>query len=271
MLRHHRPGFPLSDFVECFWTFDGFQQAHAKERIMPDGALTLVVNLNEDRTRIYDRRDFDRCETFNGSLLVGPQTEFFVIDTAEQLSVAGIQFKPGGAFPFFDPPPDELQGLQVPLDALWGGFAGDFREKLLRAGTGQAAFEVIETALLARLQKPDRHPAVTYALGKFMNEPHVARVADVIDETGFSARRFIQLFREQAGLAPKVFCRVQRFQRALRRIVSGSEVEWAEVALEAGYFDQSHFIHDFRAFSGINPTAYRCAKPRHINHVPIPD
>ncbi len=272
MLRVRRPAPPLDAFVKLLWTFDGFTQAHAKERIMPDGALALVVNLHEDRTRIYDRNDFNRCQTFNGAIVAGAQSEFFVIDTAEQLAVAGVQFKPGGAFPFFDPPADELHGLHVPLDALWGNFAQELREQLLEAGRADRAFDVMEDALLARVRGPlERHPAVDYALREFLAAPESARIAHVADRTGFSTRRFIELFRRQAGLTPKRFCRVQRFQRALRSIASGRPVEWTDVALDGGYFDQAHFIHDFRAFSGINPSAYRATNLRHMNHVPILD
>jgi AraC-like DNA-binding protein len=270
MLRRRRPGPPLCEFVEALWTFDGFVQAHEKERIMPDGALALVVNLHEDRTRIYDPRDFNRCQTLNGCLAVGTQSEFFVIDTAEQLRVAGVQFRPGGAFPFLGMPAGELHGLHVELDALWGGCARELRDRLLEAGTGEAAFDVMEEALLARARgRLERHPAVGYGLGRFLARPEMASIGRVTAETGISPRRFIELFRREAGLTPKLFCRLQRFQRALARASLGERVEWTDVALEAGYFDQAHFIHDFRAFSGINPSAYRAANPRHPNHVPI--
>jgi AraC-like DNA-binding protein len=71
------------------------------------------------------------------------------------------------------------------------------------------------------------------------------------------------------GLAPKLFCRVRRFQKVVRMISAGQPVDWAEVALTCGYFDQAHFIHDFRAFSGINPTSYLADYIEHLNHVPI--
>jgi AraC-like DNA-binding protein len=95
------------------------------------------------------------------------------------------------------------------------------------------------------------------------------RVSDVSGEIGLSPRRFIEVFKQQVGLTPKLFCRVRRFQRVLRRIYRREEVEWADLALSCGYFDQAHFIHDFKAFSGINPTAYVAAGGRHQNHVPI--
>ena len=73
------------------------------------------------------------------------------------------------------------------------------------------------------------------------------------------------------GLTPKLFCRVQRFQKVLRRIRTGREVDWTGVALDSGYFDQAHFIHDFKAFSGLSPTAYAAHRTEHLNHVPILD
>ncbi len=129
---------------------------------------------------------------------------------------------------------------------------------------------MLEVELLARLaERRTRHPAVGYALSEFRRGPHASRVSRVSGAIGLSQRRFIQVFRQEVGLTPKLFCRVRRFQRVLSRIYRHEDIEWADVAVGCGYFDQAHFIHDFRAFSGINPTAYLAAGGRHRNHVPI--
>jgi AraC-like DNA-binding protein len=78
----------------------------------------------------------------------------------------------------------------------------------------------------------------------------------VLRETGLSERRFIEVFHEQVGLTPKAFCRVRRFQRVLKSVHGAREVDWAQVALDCGYYDQPHFIHDFRGFSGLTPAQY---------------
>src|ERR1700704_4631802 len=138
----HIPKPPLSNFVELFWFYDGFPPcAHQKERLMPDGSVELVINLREDEARIYDREDFDKCERLPGALLCGPHSNFFVIDTEEQASVIGIHFKPGGAFPFFKLPVDELHNQHVGLDDLWGTDAGLLRERLLEAATPEDKFK----------------------------------------------------------------------------------------------------------------------------------
>ena len=100
--------------------------------------------------------------------------------------------------------------------------------------------------------------------------PHTRTVAEVTGLIGLSPRRFIQVFSAEVGLTPKLFCRIRRFQRVVRHIAKEERVEWADVAADCGYFDQAHFIHDFRAFSGINPTTYLAQRTEHLNHVPIP-
>lgn len=269
-LQSRKAAPPLDEFVNQFWLFEGTAQPHGKERALPDGCAQLIVNLREDQHRVYDRRNFDRCESTNGCLLVGPQTEFNVIDSPGRMSLAGIHFKPGGAYPFFGAPADELLGVQMPLDLLWGRLASELRERLLESATPDEQFRVMEQTLLARVTLPlGHHPAVTFALRQFQTGPYRKTVAAVTEQTGFCGRHFIEVFRREVGMTPKLFCRLRRFQQALESISSGRRIEWTEVALEAGYFDQAHFIHDFRAFSGINPSTYREARPQHRNHVPL--
>jgi len=220
--------------------------------------------------RVYDRQDLGKYDKLRGAALVGPHSEFFVIDTAQQRNVIGVHFKPGGAFPFLPLPADELHGRHISLEDVWGGWAAELRERLLAAKSLAGRFCILEAALLARLWRPlERHPAVDFALGRFRGGPQTPTVGEVTEESGLSSRRFIELFRQQVGLTPKLFCRVRRFQEVLRRVAPGQRIDWTDVALSCGYFDQAHFIHDFRAFSGISPTMYAELRTEHTNHVPI--
>ena len=94
-------------------------------------------------------------------------------------------------------------------------------------------------------------------------------VAEVVDKAGFSQRRFIQLFGEQVGLTPKIFSRVSRFQRVVQIAHGAREIDWADLALDCGYYDQAHFIHDFQSFAGITPSTYLLQRAQHLNHVPL--
>jgi AraC-like DNA-binding protein len=272
LARHYIPRPPLSNFVELLWLYEGYSQPHDKERLLPDGSMELVVNLKEDEARVYDRRDPSKFQSTRGALLVGVQSEYFVLDTAEQQSVVGVHFKPGGAFPFFKMPAGEFHNQHLSLDLLWGNSARELRERLLEAATPERKFEILEESLLAHASKPLlRHPAVDFAIQEFGDLRRAPSIAQVTAQIGLSSRRFLDVFNDQVGLTPKLYCRVQRFQNVLRRIGMRGNVDWTDLALSCGYFDQAHFIHDFGAFSGLSPTAYAAHRTEHLNHVPILD
>src|SRR5258706_10663541 len=144
------PAPPLSRFVELLWHCASSEAPrHAKERVMPQGSMSLIINLRDDVIHIYDREDPERCDRRRGSIVVGARAEFSVIDTADQAEIMGVQFKPGGAVPFLRPPAAEFEDQNVNLEDAWvRAAASALRERLLTAATPDAKFDVIEQTLL---------------------------------------------------------------------------------------------------------------------------
>lgn len=268
--RKHTPSGPLAAFVGCFWYWQGAPQTHAKERLMPNGEASIIFNLRNDPMVLYDGDDLSRYSSYGVALISGPRTNCFVIDTNQEERVFGIQFLAGGAFPFFRTPASELKNTAVTLECLWKSAAGELRERLLAAPTIDSMFMLAEKYLLAQLVRElGLHPAVDFARQRFCRTPQATTVASVLEKIGLSQHRFIQLFHDQVGLSPKAFCRVRRFQHVLQTIHGSRDVDWAQVALECGYYDQPHFIHDFREFSGLTPAQYLARATEHLNHVPV--
>jgi AraC-like DNA-binding protein len=268
--RQYVPEAPLSSFVKCFWYWEGAPQTHTQERLMPNGEASIVFNLRDDPIRIYDP-DFLNCPRVYGRAVIsGARTSCFVIDSTPEDRVFGIQFQPGGAFPFFRVPAYETENKSVELDDLWPRTAKELRERLLATPRIDDMFALAEQYLVAQLVRPlELHPAVRFARQQFCKRPHQISVAGVLAEISLSQRHFIRVFHEQIGLTPKAFCRVRRFQRILETVHGAQEVDWADVALVCGYYDQAHFIHDFREFSGLTPTQYLARATEHLNHVPV--
>jgi AraC-like DNA-binding protein len=266
----HKPSPPLSDFVDLFWLYEGYDVPHKRERLLPDGTVELVINLKQDRIRVYDSDHAEDFHTIPGCVVSGPRSEFFVIDTESEASTIGVHFKPGGAFPFFRFPPAELSNQSVGLDCLWGAASARLRERLLQTATPQQKFRVMESCLLDELRKPlQRHPAVSFALYQFLRRPQALSVSHVVEQVGFSQRRFIEIFDNEVGLTPKLFSRVSRFQKVIRTAHAQGDVNWTQLALDCGYYDQAHFIHDFQSFAGITPSQYLERRTPHVNHVPM--
>ncbi|MBW8351268.1 AraC family transcriptional regulator [Bacillus sp. IITD106] len=263
----YRPKPPLSEYVNIFWLSEGYKPPHKMERVLPDGHMELIINLEEDTFNVYDQRNHEKFKKYRGSLIAGPHSEYVVIDTSSQSSTMGVHFKPGGVFPFFKLPVNELCNVHVSLETLWGNKANHMREQILEVKTPDAKFRVLERYLSEALESPlELHPAVAFALEKFKDS---SDILDICEQINLSPRRFIQVFKEAVGLTPKRFCRVQRFQEVLYLIEQGKLVDWTSIAIECGYYDQAHFIHDFRSFSGLSPTTYQALRGDSHNHVPI--
>lgn len=260
----------LRECVELFWLRDNSEPAHDDEReaILPDGRPHLVINLSEDAVRVFPKVMNTRCDTLDGTIFCGAQSSpYAVLPTAS--TVMGVHFYPGGAYPFFPMPQEELHDLRIPLAELYGSAAGQLREQLLAARSAAARFDVLENFLLARMRRPTvLHRSVAHALHSFTRaEP--ARVNELLRVTGLSRRYFSRIFSQQVGLTPKLFQRVQRFQRITDACAMRDQMDWTATALEAGYYDQAHFIHDFRSFSSVTPSEFLAARVTQRNHLPI--
>lgn len=268
--RRYTPQPPLAVLVDCIWYSEGLQGTHERERLLPNGESGIVFDLRESPVLIYDAENVARYESFAPAIFCGARTDCFVIDTSRQERVIGIQFRPGGAFPFLKMPAGEVANNTYSLDDVWPGRGAQLRETLLDAPNVTAMFAMLERALLEQLKdSAELHPAVVFAAGLLARSDASVRVRDVADRVGLSSRRFMELFRDQTGLAPKAFQRVRRFQKVLRGLRAGSEENWTGLAYRCGYYDQAHFIHDFRLFSGMTPGEYVAVATPHLNHVPL--
>lgn len=273
LFRLRIPCSPLSNLIENIWLYQGAPVPFALQRILPTGTAQLIVNLKEDQIRSYDPESGCVQSQTSGAVLAGVRTRCTVIDTNEQEHVLGVSFKPGGLMPFFRVPAHETCNADIPLAVLWArSEAASLRERLLNARCPEAQLALTEQVLSARLSSspPDAaapHPAVAFALSAFSRRPLAARVKEVTDAVGLSPKRFIERFKAEVGIGPKQYCRILRFQQAVTQAHQAQGIDWPRLALDCGYSDQAHFIHEFRSFAGLTPGSYRADRTEFQNHV----
>jgi AraC-like DNA-binding protein len=269
-LRTYTPGPPLNEYIDRFW-YCSDTPAHPRERILPSGTVEMVINLTDDEIRIYDPADPARPRRYPGAVVSGPYSNFFLIDPLVHASIIGVHFRPGRAVPVLGGPASDLADAHVDLESVWGRTAGELRERLCTAAAPKNRFAVLEEVLLRRLRRsPPWHGAIPVALDAFEQADADVKVRDLAWRVGLSQRRFIQLFTAEVGLTPKLYGRVRRFQRVRELVRQATQPDWAALALACGFFDQSHLIRDFGAFSGLSPVAYVNQMTKHVllNHVP---
>jgi AraC-like DNA-binding protein len=270
------PGPPLNELVDHFWPIEGGQTPRL-EKILPCGTSELVVNLKNNEIHIHDADQPERYQRFSGAVFSGTYSRSFVCNALQHEAMMGVHFRPGGAFPFLGTEASELTNAHANLADLWGRSGLKLRERLCTAPTSQRLFQIMEDALRDRLHNHSScERQMKIALKMFAMGGTRASVRDVSQELGFSQRRFIQMFNSQVGLTPKVFCRIQRFQRARVLAEKLETPHWAELAVACGYFDQSHLIKDFQEFAGSTPRIYSVEQFRKDarlkdNHVPLRD
>lgn len=256
----HTPRAPLSEFVERMWLVsDG--QSPRRERILPNGTVELVINLLRDQVTIDRTMHCPQVQTFAGAVVSGTYSSAFVVDAAQHAAMMGVHFRPAGASALLGVPSAEFTDAHVDLAALWGeGLTRELRQRLCTAATHRARFQHLETALLERLSvKRSLHPAVPFALECFGPDGLGASVGEVVRRTGLSHRRFLTIFKSEVGLAPKAFCRILRFQRVHGLAQRSGRINWTEVALACGFYDQPHLGNEFRRLSGLTPMQYERA------------
>jgi AraC-like DNA-binding protein len=128
---------------------------------------------------------------------------------------------------------------------------------------------LLEAELMARAIRPlQRRAEVDFAIERLTHAPQDYSIAMLSEHVGLSARRFTRLFTLEVGLTPKLYARVQRFQRVLECMQSPAR-DWAVVAQDCGYFDQSHLIRDCRSLSGFTPTELAARRIGDSDHVPL--
>jgi AraC-like DNA-binding protein len=181
-------------------------------------------------------------ETYSDSQWLGPS------------SGVQVDFTPPGAYLFFGVPMHMLANRVVDFEDLLGREGALLVERLRETPGWDGRFRVLESFVAGRLIAADEPSGeVSWAWNAIESTDGTARIGGLADELGWSKRRLIARFREQIGVPPKTAARVVRFRRAVQALESNPNADWVALALECGYYDQSHLIREFREFAGMTP------------------
>jgi AraC-like DNA-binding protein len=270
MLVERAPCRVLSPWVSRVWLADEPAtngKARFRERLLPSGGFHIVLRLDDSRIRIFDALDDARGASFS-AVVGGARSRFHVREATAGARSIGMRIRPGAAGVILGMPAVELAQRHTSLEDVWGSAARELRERLLDTRPAARQLELFEQTVIARLApRFEPHAAVRTALSRFGSAETGWEIGTVRRDTELSHRRFVQLFRRQVGLGPKELCRVLRLARALEHAKRGAP--WVEVALAAGYYDQSHFVHELEAIAGVSPRTWAARARSSAQHVPV--
>jgi AraC-like DNA-binding protein len=267
--RLYRPQAPLAHHIDYFGYWHRESGDPHRSRALPRGAATAVIDVT-GRARVdFYAADGRTPLRVPAAFVAGAGTATYVtrIDAAQ--AVVTIHFRPAGALPFFGVPLGELENSCVGLGEVWGRHGDSLHERLIATPSPTERIGLLEAFLLRRLEfhHMQPHRGVAAVMAAVAREPSM-RVNKALQITGLSPRRLTAAFRAEVGLAPKAYQQVRRLQAALGRLDEGN-ADGATIAADLGYFDQAHFVREFRSFTAMTPTQYRQRRSWLPSHVEL--
>ena len=181
----------------------------------------------------------------------------------------GVHFKPWGLAPFLPLPAVELRDRPLTLEAVWGrAFADGLRDRLATAAGPQQMLTLLEDELMRRAGETMGLGLVRHTSGVIAAATGAVAIGDLSVAAGVSGTHLAQRFKEVVGITPKRLARTYRFTATVLSIDPAGPVDWLELAAGAGYYDQAHFVNEFRAFTGLTPTRYLEVRRRFLREHP---
>lgn len=273
ILKLHKPAFPLNRYIEQFVYYEGIEVAHALDRFLPDGNTEIIINLTEVPQSIHNNETLEEIQLCRDAWISGVRTQPITIPSGRGSRMLIVAFKRGGGHPFYPFPMTEITDWVVDADAIFGNRFRRLRDHILHAASIETMFALVEQFLLQcgsdALHAETASRCIDFALSNIVRQPDAAGLQALSDTIGYSQKHFIDLFKRRVGVPPKQYLKIMRFQKAIREIERGRSVDWNRIARESGFYDQAHFIHDFRSFSGFTPGEYMSRKTDILNYVPV--
>jgi len=241
-IYHHRryaPPTELADWVEHFWLEDWqFESGMPQTReVLPHPSVHLVFA--PGRSRIY-----------------GVQLSRFVRQLKGKDCIFGIKFHPGAFYPFSRKPVSGIANTSILATEVFSNAADAEKEVLICCQDGSMV-QAATNFLMAHL--PSRDPRVDnarHAVEQIVRDRRVTRVEHLVARCGIEERTLQRLFDRYVGASPRWVIKRYRIYEALESMAVGTLAKWANLAQNLGYFDQSHFINDFKKLVGCSPTEY---------------
>ncbi|MBI2683374.1 MAG: AraC family transcriptional regulator [Acidobacteriales bacterium] len=236
----------LRPLVECYWRLEtGTDPAHT-QRILPDGALEIILHLSRPFTRLHGD---GVCKAQPDCFVAGQSTEPFLVRTTPKASVLGIRLRPEAARCVLGVPATELTGRTTVLPDVMPK-----ARALISQLDRDTGLQEIESWLIQTVA--DRRPpaALSNACRRLQTSHGNISMDALARQSGLAPRQMQRLFLEHVGLSPKMLARIHRFQSVFQALDRTEDADWAGTALACGYSDQSHLLRDFRQFAGEPPT-----------------
>jgi AraC-like DNA-binding protein len=257
---------PLDGLIDDLYYLEG-EPPYPRLTLPPMPAAFLIVNLGAP-FRIRAGTDIEAAEYADGVVVTTP-TRALEFGYPPGTRSVGVHFKPWGPAPFLPMPASELCNRPVTLEDVWGRpTVAELRDQLATAAGPHEMLSLLEDQLMRLVCETAGLGLVRHTSSVIAAATGAVAIGDLSVAAGVSSTHLAQRFKEVVGVTPKRLARTYRFAATVLAIDPAGPVDWLELAGRAGYYDQAHFGHDFRAFTGLTPTRYLDVRRRFLREHP---
>lgn len=258
-LRLFAPSAALRPFVDTLYIFEPAAEPGGRElNGMPSGAFevtvpahggaALTVCLSDGRGAVVQST---QGHVFSGIFLTGPSTVETTVSFGARCSVLGVSFRSAACLRFLGASAVELLNMRVDYRLVAGPVAGDLESRLRDAAGDRERIRIVDSFLIRHLVQPAfaGRDWLDEAVEVILREKGKVSIDEISVRFNVSSRQLRRRFSECVGVSPKVFARMKRFGHARRLLAERPHLDLQDVIFLAGYYDQSHLLKEFRAFS----------------------
>jgi AraC-like DNA-binding protein len=252
-----KPSESLSKFVRFFWVLENDDNSTPFiHRSIADGSAELIFHYKGAFEELKDNVKVKQAF----SMVHAQSQKSRRFETKEKFGIFGAYLYPFALPLLFKMPSFELSNQMPDISDLLGNEGQILEEKMMLAKDNCSRVDILSNYLECKLMKNDFLHPVTKAIYHIIHSRDLVSVPSLADKFCLSERQFERKFKELAGFSPKLYSRIIRFGKTVSYYGNTSK-SLTEIAFDCGYYDQSHFIHEFKEFSGYHPKEYFFGKP----------
>jgi len=247
---------PLANYIESIFYYKGFKPDHSIERVVPTGHVFIIFELDGFEYHTFDRETLKPNGSYKNVWVSGMHKDYLSISAHQDSEMLVIQFRTGGSYPFFKTPIHQLNDKVIDAQELFGNEILKLREQILNGKNATEKFKSVEEWLTKKVDINKTARIEVLDVLSQLKTNSVTESSKIIASYPNTQKHLINQFKIYFGLTPKVFHRIFRFNEILKQIQNKQHLIWPQIAYEFGYSDQSHFIKEFKEFSGFNPQEF---------------
>ncbi len=250
----YRPSASLSQYIECFFLWCNHDATTTIQiETPPTSYAAIVINLL-DPISFGDSHGFS---TLPKAYLSGQADRHYTLCSQGKFEQIGIVFKPTAIFHLFNLPLIDFTNTRIDLRDLDLHLFDQIAEKLWEIKETSGRIDLLESILLTLVaQRKNELDGVDFAAEKILAYRGNTSISELIEQSFMSRRKFERHFLNRIGFSPKYFASIRRYGYVCSLMAGKRAVTWSELLYQGGYYDQSHFIKDFKRFSQRSPVEY---------------